>query len=183
MRRIARGFWLALLCSGLVTQSAAAALEVAVSVSPSEGIVGRPVEVLVRTFTPIDAADLSLPVPSLEYPTASGIWNVLYPIADYPFDVVANPPMGATVRVTLTRDSHDASLWRGSFIPSSIGAWTIVLRNFPTIDPIHVEVIEAETSLPLVTFGAIAVLAGLLIGLILGRVPRRRPQPEERTTS
>lgn len=173
MRRIARAIGLAVLYGGLAVQSAVAAVEVAVSVSPSEGVVGRPVEVLVRTFIPIGTGDLHLPVPSVPYPAASGLWNVLYPIADYPFDVVANSPAGASMQVALTRDSEDASLWRGSFIPSKSGEWTIVLRNFPTLEPIRILVVEDGTFPPPATVGVGAFLAGLLMGLVLGRVTRR----------
>lgn len=173
MRRIVRAFGLAVLCSGLATQSAVAAVEVAVSVSPSVGIVGRPVEVLVRTFVPIGAEAAHLPVPSVSYPAASGIWNVLYPIADYPFDVLVNSPVGASVQVALTRDSEDASLWRGSFVPTSDGDWTIILRNFPALEPIRVRVVKDATSPPLAMVGVATLLAGLAIGLVLGRVTRR----------
>ncbi len=173
MRRIARAIGMALLCSGLAAQSAVAALEVAVSISPSEGIVGRPVEVLVRTFVPIGADAAHLPVPSVPYPAASGLWNVLYPIADYPFDVVAKSRAGASVQVALTRDPEDASLWRGTFTPSSSGEWTIALRNFPTLEPIAIRVIDDSSSPPALTVAVAALLAGLLGGVILGRVTRR----------
>ena len=155
------------------------AVEVVVTVSPTEGVVGRPVEVLVRTFAPIGTDDLSLPAPSLAYPAPSGLWNVLYPIADYPFDVVAKAPTGATQQVALTRDPADASLWRGSFTPTSSGEWTIVLRNFPTSDPTRVAVIEQDA--PTASwFGLFAVLASLLVGVILGRVlPRSRASAGE----
>jgi hypothetical protein len=174
MRRIANAIWLALLFGGLSIQSAVAAVEVAVSVSPAEGIVGRPVEVLVRTFIPMGAGD-ELPVPSVPFPVASGIWNVLYPIADYPFDVVANSPSGTRVQVALTRDSEDASLWRGTFIPPTGGDWTIVLCNFPTLEPIPIRVVEDASSPPVAMVGVVALLAGLLVGVVLGRVTRRRP--------
>ena len=175
MRRIMNAIWLALLCASLATQSAVAAVEVAVSVSPSEGIVGRPVEVLVRTFAPIAAGDLQLPVPSVRYPAASGLWNVLFPIADYPFDVVATPPTGARMQVTLARDPEDASVWRGSFIPPTSGDWTIVLRNFPTLEPIAIRVVDDASSPPVAMVGVAALLAGLLAGVVLGRVMRRPP--------
>jgi hypothetical protein len=176
MKRITRAISLGLLCSGLAFQMVVAAMEVAVSVSPSEGIVGRPVEVLVRTFIPMGAGDdLQLPVPSLRYPAASGHWNVLYPIADYPFDVVANSPSGVRVQVALTRDPQDASLWRGSFIPSSSGEWTIVMRNFPTLEPIPIRVVEDGTSPPAAMVGVAALLTALLVGVVLGRVTRRPP--------
>jgi hypothetical protein len=173
MRRIARAIWLGLLASGLVAQSAVAAVEVAVSISPSEGIVGRPVEVLVQTFAPIGVDDVPLPVPSVRYPAASGLWNVLYPIADYPFDVVANSPSGASVQVTLTRDAVDASLWRGTFIPPSSGDWTIIMRNFPTLEPIPIRVVEDEGSPSPAPVAVAALLAGLLVGVVLGRATRR----------
>jgi hypothetical protein len=175
MRWISRAIGLALLCVGMTTQSAVAALDVAVSISPPEGIVGRPVEVLLRTFIPFRVGDLSLPVPSVPYPAASGLWNVLYPIADYPFDVVANSPTGANVQIALARDSQDASLWRGIFVPSSSGEWTIVLRNFPTMEPIRVHVVGDGAFPPPAMVGVAALLVGLLIGVVLGRVTRRPP--------
>jgi hypothetical protein len=183
MRWISGAIGLALLFGALTTQSAVAAVDVAVAVSPSEGIVGRPVEVLLRTFTPIGVGNLSLPVPSVPYPAASGLWNVLYPIADYPFDVVANSPAGARVQIALARDSQDASLWRGSFVPSSNGEWTIVLRNFPTMEPIRVRVVDDGSFPPPAMVGVAALLAGLLIGVILGRVTRRPPADSKGSTS
>jgi hypothetical protein len=167
--------WLALLCGVLATKSAVAAVEVAVSVSPSEGIVDRPVEVLVRTFVPIGAGDLDLPIPSVPYPAASGLWSVLYPIADYPFDVVANSPAGANLQIALTRDSEDASLWRGTFTPRSSGEWTIVVRNFPTLEPIPIRVVEDAPSPPTAIVGVAALLAAFLGGVVLGWVTRRPP--------
>ena len=116
-----------------------------------------------------------MPVPSLQYPSASGGWNVLYPIADYPFDVVANSPSGARIPVALTRDSDDASLWRGSFIPPSSGDWTVVLRNFPTLEPIPIRVVEDGSSPPVAIVAVAALLAGVLVGVLLGRVIRRPP--------
>lgn len=146
----------------------AAALEVAVSVSPASGVVGRPIEVLVRTFAPIGGDGIDLPRPSLAYPAPSGLWNVLYPI-DYSFDVIARSPAGEEVQISLVRDAADASLWRGSFTPPVPGQWAIVMRNFPTYAPIGLDVAAGEptsNSLPMVVG---SLLGGLALGLLLGR--------------
>jgi len=164
--------WLTLLGSALTAQPLLAAVEVAVSVSPAEGVVGRPIEVLVRTFTPIAAGDVSIPAPSLSYPAPSGLWNVLYPIPDYPFDVVAQTN-GASVAIALTRDPDDASLWRGTFTPTSAGEWRIVLRNFPTVEPPRVQVAGDEATPTALAVGVGALLAGLIIGVLVGRGIRR----------
>lgn len=164
---------LAMTAATVRAQPVGAALEIAVSVSPAEGMVGRPLEVLVRTFVPVGAGDLGLPRPSLRYPAASGLWNVLYPIDDYPFDVVATSAAGVDVQIVLTRDPADASLWRGSFTPSTAGEWSIVMRNFPTIAPIRVIVAEGEATLDGWAFAIGALLACMVGGFVVGQTIRR----------
>lgn len=163
---------LGLAAAVLTAQPIAAALEVAVSVSPTTGIVGRPVEVLVRTFIPVGGDAIDLPPPSLAYPAPSGLWNVLYPI-DYPFDVTARSPTGEELKIELVRDGSDASLWRGSFTPTIPGEWSVVMRNFPTLAPTRLTVAAEETSSGMWGIAIAALLLGLVGGLLLGRGMRR----------
>jgi hypothetical protein len=172
VRRLAAAVGSAILAGALTVPSAHAALEVAVSVSPPEGVVGRPIEVLVRTFSPVDGSAVGLPSPSLPYPAPSGLWNVLYPISDYPFDVVAESPFGESTSVAVARDPADASLWRGTFTPTAAGTWTITIRNFPRTAPTAVPVVQGgppttESAAPLV--GVAGLLGGLLAGIVVGR--------------
>lgn len=181
MKRAVAGLLLGLLAvAAFAGRPTLAALGVAVSVSPAEGVVGRPIEVLLRTFVPIGEGDVALPVPTLAYPAASGLWNVLYPIADYPFDVAAQAEDGTTVALQLTRDPNDATLWRGTFTPTKSGEWTIAVRNFPADEPgasARVSVAPGE-SLPAVALvGVAALLIGVLVGLFLGRRGRDRSRP------
>jgi hypothetical protein len=155
----------------------AAALEVAVSVSPVSGVVGDPVEVLVRTFAPIGRGGIDLPLPSVAYPAPSGLWDVLYPV-DYPFDVIARSPAGDEVQINLVRDVVDASLWRGSFTPTIPGQWLIVMRNFPTYAPIPLDVAASEQTSSTLPLAIGALLGGLALGLLLGRAIRRSPTGE-----
>ena len=163
----------ALLAAASTAGPSAAALEIAVSVSPPTGTAGRPVEVLVRTFIPIGADGIDLPAPSFAYPAASGLWNVLYPVSDYPFDVVARSPAGDEIDIDLVRDPSDGSLWRGVFTPPVPGAWSIFVRNFPTYAPTTIEVTADEQSLGFWTIAAACLLLGIGGGLVLARVIRR----------
>src|SRR3989304_2693024 len=74
---------------------ARAAFEVVVSASPADVLVGQPLEVIIRTFVPVQRDILDVADPREPYPGPSGLWNVLYPIEDYPFDVVAAPEEGS----------------------------------------------------------------------------------------
>lgn len=121
-------------------------------------------EVLVRTYVPVGAGDLGLPLPSLSYPAPSGLWDVLYPIADYPFDVEVRSPTGETTQIDLARDSSDASLWRGVFTPNAAGGWSISISNFPTNEPTRFMVRRDETGLAM----ALGSIAGLVVGVIAG---------------
>lgn len=171
--RLPRAVAFAVLAAAFIADPSAAALEIAVSVSPPSATVGRPVEVLVRTFIPIGGEGIDLPPPSLAYPAASGLWNVLYPVADYPFDVVARPPTGDEIEVDLVRDPSDASLWRGAFTPTAVGTWSIVIRNFPTYAPTTFEVAADEPSLGAWTIPVAFLLLGIAGGWVLARVRRR----------
>jgi hypothetical protein len=155
---------------------AAAAMEVVVSVSPAEATLGQPVEVLLRTFVPFGQEDLGLPVPSLSYPAPSGYLSVLYPVADYPFDVVAQPEVGPSLNVRLTRDPGDATLWRGTFQPTEAGVWRVVVRNFPTGQPgttAQVRVRSGPAVPAELAMALVALVLGLLLGVALGRRLRR----------
>ena len=162
------------LAAASTAQPVLGALEIAVSVSPELGTVGRPIEVMVRTFEPIGGEDVSLPVPSMAYPAPSGHWDVLYPIPDYPFDVVARPRTGDIVSVTLSRDPADASLWRGSFTPTIGGDWLVTVRNFPTVAPIRVPVIQAVDTRYDAWVAVLALVIGLGLGLAFGLFARTR---------
>ena len=159
----------------LTAQPAAAAIDVAVSVSPITGVVNRPVDVLVRTFLPINEENIDLPRPSLAYAVPSGLWDVLYPF-DYPFDMIAKSPTGEELQIELVRDGADGSLWRGSFTPTVPGEWSVVMRNFPTYAPIRLTVSAAAAidspgvnwALPIT-----ALMLGLLGGVLLARVTGR----------
>lgn len=165
---------LAITLAAITVRPGAAALEVAVSVSPANGVVGSPVEVLVRTFAPIGMDGIDLPLPSSAYPAPSGLWNVLYPF-DYPFDVIARSPAGEEVEIDLVRDGSDASLWRGSFTPTMPGKWSVVMRNFPSYAPIRLEVAASEPSFSTLPIVLAALLGGLVVGLLVGRAIRRSP--------
>jgi hypothetical protein len=173
--RLPRAVVVALLAAAFVAGPSAAALEIAVTVSPRSASVGRPVEVLVRTFIPIGGEGIDLPPPSLSYPAASGLWNVLYPVADYPFDVVARPPTGDEIEVDLVRDTEDGSLWRGAFTPTAAGAWSIVVRNFPAYAPIAIEVAADEPILGSWVIPVAFLLFGIGGGWLLARAIRPPP--------
>jgi hypothetical protein len=151
-----------------------AALEVAVSVSPAEVQVGQPVEVQVRTFVPFGQDSLQLPLTRPDaYPAPSGLWNVLFPIDDYPFDVEANAEDGASIPVVVHRDVTDATLWRGSFAPTSAGVWTIRMDNFARGLEASVRVLPATPNpLPLGA-AAIGLVVGLALGIAFGRFRSR----------
>lgn len=174
MGRCAAGLVLAVAASLLMSGSASAALEITLSLSPREGIVGRPVEILVRTYVPIGAAGIGLSTPSLPYPAASGLWNVLYPIPDYPFDVTARSPAGEAIPVSLVRDPADASLWRGTLVPDTAGEWSVAVANFPTNAPVRFFVRVGDVRPSLSLDGIVGLVAGLFAGLVLGIGLRRR---------
>jgi hypothetical protein len=172
MSRVAAGLLLGLVAIASSAGPTRAAVDVAVAVSPAHGTVGQPVEVLLRTFVPEPIGDTSLPIPGLAYPVASGLWNVLYPIADYPFDVLARADDGTSIAVSLTRDPSDATLWRGTFTPTASGSWTVSVRNFPagTLGASARLLVTSGDALPAVWLvGAAALLIGVLVGLFLGR--------------
>jgi hypothetical protein len=106
---------------------------------------------------------------------------VLYPVADYPFDVVAEADDRTTVTVAVTRDPADATLWRGTFTPPRDGTWTIRVRNWPVGTPgtsARLQVAPGE-AIPLAALvGVAGLVGGLLVGLAVGRSRRisdRRP--------
>jgi hypothetical protein len=182
MTRFVVGLSIALAAGVLTAGTARAALEITLSVSPAEGIVGRSIEVLVRTYAPVGAGDVGLPTPSIPYPAPSGLWNVLYPIPDYPFDVVARSPTGANTKVVLARDSSDASLWRGSFTPDAAGEWSIGASNFPTMEPTRLLVRPGEVAPQSPIVGIAALIGGLVFGVIVGMgIRRSRPSSVPRS--
>lgn len=171
-----------------------AAGEVVVSVSPSEVEVGEPVEVLLRTFVPIEREG-TLPQSSVRepYPAPSGFWNVLMPWDDYPFDVVAQHDGDADVAVQLARDPSDSTLWRGSVSLPSAGTWTIWVRNFPGTEPGATTAVTVrpggsnatgsppsnattgQASIDARPVALIAALVGLVVGVLATLAWRRRP--------
>lgn len=183
-----------LLAAMLATASAArAAGDIVVAVSPASVAVGQPVEVLLRTFRVVERSDLSLPFesPVAPNPLPSDVWNILYTWTDYPFDVVADHEDGTEVRLTLARDPTDATLWRGVVSLPKAGTWTIWVRNFQHKEPGSTAVVTVRAGVPSSTetvsgstkraqaveagpAALIGVLLGLLSGVVIGRVWRRR---------
>jgi hypothetical protein len=178
--RVLAGIYL--LAVTLVTAPAArAAGEVVVSASPAAVRVGQPLEILIRTFIAITReGTLAVPDPRGPYPGPSGLYDVLYPWDDYPFDAVAEHEDGTEVHVTVSRDPSDSTLWRGiTYLPKA-GAWTIWVRNFPNTKPGSTTVVMAEaassTDDPRAAGppAVIGVLFGLIGGFVLARVASRR---------
>ena len=172
-------FGLGLLIGSLATATVArAAGEVVLAVSPSEVVVGEPVEVLLRTFRVVDGSELSLPFesPMAPYPVSSGVWDILYSWADYPFDVVAQHSGDPDVAVKLARDPSDSTLWRGTTSLPSAGTWTIWIRNFPGKEPGSTATVNVRpggsasmspTATSSIEAGPAALLGGLA-GLVFG---------------
>lgn len=174
-----------LLASLAMAPVARAAGQVVVAVSPSEVEVGEPVEVLLRTFVPIDRQGI-LPgsSPREPYPAPSDFWNLLYPWDDYPFNVVAQHDGDADVPVQLARDPSDATLWRGTVSLPSAGTWMIWVRNFPGKGPGSTTTVTvrlgpsaatasppinaATTTSPASIEAGPATLIGALVGLVVG---------------
>jgi hypothetical protein len=190
----------ALLAAGVLVTSLAtaaevrAAGEVVVAVSPAEVEVGERVEVLLRTFVPIERqGTLPLLSPREPYPGPSGFYDLLYPWDDYPFDVVVQHSGDADVTVELIRDPSDSTLWRGTMSLPSAGTWTIWVRNFPGKEPGSTTTVTVRggsattaslppnattTSQASIEAGP-AALIGVLVGLVVGSLVafgRRRRQ-------
>ncbi len=172
-----------------------AAGEVVVAVSPSEVEVGEPVEILLRTFVPIERQG-TLPRSSVRepYPAPSGFWNVLMPWDEYAFDVVAQHDGDADVAIQLARDPSDSTLWRGSVSLPSAGTWTVWVRNFPGKEPGSTTTVTVrpggsgataspppnatttgQASIEAGPAALIAALAGLVFGVLVARAWRRHP--------
>jgi len=172
-----------------------AAGEVVVAVSPSEVEVGEPVEILLRTFVPIERQG-TLPRSSVRepYPAPSGFWNVLMPWDEYAFDVVAQHDGDADVAIQLARDPSDSTLWRGSVSLPSAGTWTVWVRNFPGKEPGSTTTVTVrpggsgataspppnatttgQASIEAGPAALIAALAGLVVGVLVARAWRRHP--------
>ena len=181
----------------VIADGSRASGEVVLAVSPSAVGVGEPVEVLLRTFRPIERKG-TLPQSKARepYPAPSGFWNVLVPWDDYPFDVVAQHEGNVDVPVRLARDPSDSTLWRGFLSLPSAGTWTIWVRNFQGKEPgstttVNVRPGTSAASAPPApvmatsTTGTDAIdagpavlvggLLGLVIGVLLDRALRRRP--------
>lgn len=150
--------------------------EVVVAVSPSEAQVGEPVEVLLRTFVPFGPSSISLPQPRSPHPVPSGVWDVLYAWDDYPFDVDADPESGPAIKIALTRDPSDATLWRGMVALPSAGRWTIRCRNFPvgTEGASAMVTVTAPSPLRSVDAPVLIVAGAALFGAFAGFVAGRR---------
>lgn len=145
-----------------------AAFEVVVSASPSEVRVGQPLEVLIRTFVPVQRDILDVADPREPYPGPSGLWNVLYPMEDYPFNVVAEHDDGSDVPLTVVRDPSDSTLWRGIVTLPKPGTWTIRVRNFPASAPGATTAVQVEAGTPVLTEAGQAAAVGLVLGLLAG---------------
>ena len=183
------GLLVVALCS---PTSARTAGDIVVSVSPASASVGEPVEVLIRTFLPVDKSGLTLPAesPIEPYPVPSGVWNVLYPWADYPFDVVAQLSDGTEVHVPVARDPSDSTVWRGIAILPKAGSWSVWVRNFQHKEVgstaqvlVRVEPAASSPAPALVPAPArpsidgsrawlifVGLLLGLAAGLVIGRI-------------
>jgi hypothetical protein len=173
---------------------ASAAGDVVVAVSPTITAISQPVEVLVRTFRPVDRSGLELPFesPVEPYPVPSDVWNVLYPWPDYPFDVIAQHEDGTELQITLTRDPSDSTVWRGSVTLPKVGSWTIWVRNFQhkelgstamvtaragpsaSVQPVSGPVTTVSGSIETVPAALIGAVLGLVSGLFAGRIRWRR---------
>jgi hypothetical protein len=169
MRRGSGAVFLALLAVIGLSGNAGGAMTVVVAVSPSEGVVGRPVEVLLRTFVPMGADDALPPVP---YPVGPGLRNVLYPFPEYPFDVVARAGDRTTVQIGPSLDPADPTLWRGVFVPTKTGEWTVIVRNFPPSEPgasVRLSVVAGPDEPPVGAILVGALVAGSIAGFLFGR--------------
>jgi hypothetical protein len=167
-----------------------AAMDVVVTVSPTQVTVGQPVEVLVRTFVPYGAdLGLDLPAPRTPFPAPSGYWSVLYAIpGDHFFRVEARAPGGEIASVVVTRDPTDASLYRGIARLPSAGRWRIRVLGYPGDTPGTWAEVDVRPGHPTSAVGAapegqrseqaavavslLAGLAGLAFGFIAGRTRR-----------
>ena len=147
---------------------ARAAFEVVVSASPADVLVGQPLEVIIRTFVPVQRDILDVADPREPYPGPSGLWNVLYPIEDYPFDVVAEHEDGSEVPVTVVRDPSDSTLWRGIVSLPRAGTWIVRVRNFPASAPGTTAVVHAAAGTLVSIEAGPAATIGLLLGLLAG---------------
>ena len=168
----------AVIASMAMASAVSAAGEVVVSASPATVRIGEPVEVLVRTFIPIDRSGaLPLPDPRSPYPGASGFYDVLYPWDDYPFDVVARHEDRTELPVVVARDASDSTLWRGTVALPKAGGWTIWVRNFQHQEPGSTAMVTAQDATASLGAGpaaAIGALLGLLAGVLVGRSTSRR---------
>jgi len=151
-----------------------AAAEVVVSASPSEVRVGEPLEVFIRTFVPVQRSILDVPDPREPYPGASGFLNVLYPMEDYPFDVVAEHEDGSEVAVMVVRDPTDSTLWRGIVSLPKAGTWTVRVRNWPASAPGATTIVRAEAGPTVSTEAGLAAAVALVLGLMAGVFVWRR---------
>jgi hypothetical protein len=166
------------------------AMDVVVTLSPTQVTVGQPVEVLVRTFVPYGPdLGLDLPAPRTPFPAPSGYWSVLYAIpGDYSFKVEAREPGGQIASVVVTRDPTDASLYRGVARLPSAGRWRIQVLGYPRNAPGTWAEVDVQPDHPTSAAGAapngqwseqaavaislLAGLAGLAFGFIAGRTRR-----------
>jgi hypothetical protein len=111
----------------------AAAMEIVLTVSPSNASVDRPVEVLIRTFLPVVGPEASVDLhPRTPFPAATGYTVALFAFPDdYPFRVTATGPAGRALRVPVLRDPSDATLYRGAVRFPAAGRWRVAVENYP----------------------------------------------------
>jgi hypothetical protein len=122
---------------------------------PAPGVVGASASVSFRTSVPV---------------ATTGDDYVLGPHAfpDYPFRVRALSPDGAASKVSMSPDSVDDRVWRGSLTPDRQGRWTLIITNMQESDTAcytHAVLVvhgEAGDRTPTyVTVGVVMVLGGI----------------------
>lgn len=133
-------------------------MQVTLTIAPASVVVGKPAEVLLRTFVPTGWEELGMEAPG-SWPFVPDTAYVLWPVPDYPFSVVAQADDGAEIPLVMTLDPVDPTLWRGVFVPDTPGMWRVRATNFPESDPganVTFAVVPAPASTSLAPAGAVS---------------------------
>ena len=161
---------------------ASAAMWAVLSVSPEVPTVGKPAEVLIRTFGTYSSEEVGPIVHDGPVPAPSGFTLILWGVP-YPFRVVALGPGGQAVDVNVHRDPTDASLYRGEVAFPAAGAWTLQLPQFngPEDAPgIRLAVTVANGPPPAGDPAMVAIagaIGALAAAVTLGLLRRRAARP------